>query len=188
MRTSAGLWEIGLSGKMRIQIRPPRFMCRVIARRAASICRAVKRPRPTALSPYSPKLTLAPRVAIPLLRPFCCLRYFVLAGCCIFCSWLYCLSCRRGGRLLSRRVRVPGAFAFGGVRIEADLGRFGGLPGCTPAFRLSPGGRHLRGTCGAWLITSPYYFTLEHPDLNSNHTVRRLGLRNPIIQIRAQSM
>src|SRR3954451_20816390 len=81
MRTSAGLRDIGLSGNMRIQMRPPRLMWRVIARRAASIWRAVRRPRPMAFSPYSPKETFAPRVATPLLRPFCSLRYFLLAGC-----------------------------------------------------------------------------------------------------------
>src|SRR3954470_24986871 len=87
MRTSAGLREIGLSGKMRIQTRPPRLMWRVIARRAASIWRAVRRPRPIAFRPYSPKETFAPRVAIPLLRPFCSLRYFLLAGCSISHPW-----------------------------------------------------------------------------------------------------
>src|ERR1700737_688875 len=87
MRTSAGFCDIGFSGKMRIQIRPPRLMWRVIARRAASIWRAVNRPRPTAFRPYSPKLTLAPTAATPLLRPFCSLRYFLLAGCSIFHSW-----------------------------------------------------------------------------------------------------
>src|SRR5687767_3741294 len=95
MRTSAGLVEIGLSGKIRIQMRPPRLMWRVIARRAASIWRAVRRPRPMALSPYSPKDTLAPLVATPLLRPFCSLRYFLLAGCSMFHS------------------RFPGGFLFG---------------------------------------------------------------------------
>src|SRR5438105_5853522 len=83
MRTSAGFLEIGLSGKMRIQTRPPRLIWRVIARRAASIWRAVRRPRVVALRPNSPKETLAPRVATPLLRPFCSLRYFLLAGCSI---------------------------------------------------------------------------------------------------------
>src|SRR3989337_1768957 len=70
---------------MRIQIRPPRLMWRVMARRAASIWRAVKRPRAIAFRPNSPKLTLLPRVAMPVLRPFCSLRYFLLAG----CSMLY---------------------------------------------------------------------------------------------------
>src|SRR3954462_4331559 len=81
MRTSAGFCEIGLSGEMRIQMRPPRLMWRVMARRAASIWRAVSRPRPIAFRPYSPKLTLLPRVALPVLRPFCSLRYLRLAGC-----------------------------------------------------------------------------------------------------------
>src|SRR4030066_642680 len=88
MRTSAGFLEIGLSGKIRIQIRPPRLMWRVIARRAASIWRAVKRPRATAFRPNSPKLTWLPRVAMPVLRPFCSLRYFLLAGCSMLCSRL----------------------------------------------------------------------------------------------------
>src|SRR5947208_1955077 len=77
---------------MRIQMRPPRLMWRVIARRAASICRAVSRPRPTAFRPKSPKLTLAPTVATPLFRPFCSLRYLRLAGCSILRSCV-------GGRL-----------------------------------------------------------------------------------------
>src|SRR5512135_1429385 len=59
-----------------------------MARRAASIWRAVKRPRPTALRPNSPKLTLLPRVATPVLRPFCSLRYFLLAGCSMLSSRL----------------------------------------------------------------------------------------------------
>src|SRR4030067_2748264 len=87
MRTSAGFLEIGLSGKIRIHIRPPRLIGRVMARRAASIWRAVKRPRPTAFRPKSPNLTLAPRVARPVLRPFCSLRNFLLAGCSMFHSW-----------------------------------------------------------------------------------------------------
>src|SRR5512144_2450662 len=99
MRTSAGFCEIGLSGKMRIQTRPPRLIWRVIARRAASIWRAVSRPRPTALRPYSPKLTLLPTVATPLLRPFCSLRYFLLAGCSILRSW------RRAARRTLRHFR-----------------------------------------------------------------------------------
>src|SRR5215468_7131881 len=106
MRTSAGFWEIGLSGKMRIQMRPPRLMWRVIARRAASIWRAVSRPRPVALSPYSPKLTLAPTVATPLLRPFCSLRYFLLAGCSILSSRSCAARPLRRFRRRSRRCRL----------------------------------------------------------------------------------
>ncbi|MNC93098.1 hypothetical protein D3C83_96510 [compost metagenome] len=63
MRTSRGFLLIGLSGNMRIQTLPPRFIARLIARRAASICLAVICPREVALSPNSPKLTLLPLVA-----------------------------------------------------------------------------------------------------------------------------
>src|SRR5262245_59250356 len=65
IRTSAGFWLTGLSGKMRIQMRPPRFTWRVIARLPASIWRAVSRPRVVAFRPHSPKLTFVPRVATP---------------------------------------------------------------------------------------------------------------------------
>ena len=41
MRVSAGFLVTGLSGKTRIQILPPRLTERVMARRAASICRLV---------------------------------------------------------------------------------------------------------------------------------------------------
>src|SRR6476620_11736271 len=114
MRTSAGLDEIGLSGNTRIQMRPPRLMWRDIARRAASSWRAVRRPRVVALRPYSPKDTLAPRVATPVLRPFCCLRYFVLAGCSIELFLLFAFRLLELlGRLLHRGLRrrrvLPGA-------------------------------------------------------------------------------
>src|SRR6185503_10703688 len=102
IRTSAGFFETGLSGKMRIQMRPPRLMWRVIARRAASICRDVRRPRSVALRPYSPKLTLLPTVATPLLRPFCSFRYFLLAGCSILRSCSCAFLARRAPRALRR--------------------------------------------------------------------------------------
>ncbi len=51
MRTSAGLVDTGTSGKMRIHTRPVRFIARVMARRAASICRAVIRSGSSAFSP-----------------------------------------------------------------------------------------------------------------------------------------
>src|SRR5438093_4720165 len=74
-----------------------------MARRAASIWRAVRRPRPVAFSPYSPKLTLLPTVATPLLRPFCSLRYFRLAGCNIL------RSCSLARRTLGRFGRRGGS-------------------------------------------------------------------------------
>ena len=51
MRVSAGFFVTGLSGKMLIQTFPPRRMCRVIATRAASICRLVIQPGSSASRP-----------------------------------------------------------------------------------------------------------------------------------------
>ena len=51
MRTSAGLDDTGTSGNTRIHSRPCRFMWRVIARRAASIWRAVIRSGSIAFRP-----------------------------------------------------------------------------------------------------------------------------------------
>src|SRR6202047_3278307 len=66
---------------MRIQTRPARFMWRVMARRAASIWRAVSRSGSIALRPNWPKLSVAPLVATPLIRPLCALRNLVRLGC-----------------------------------------------------------------------------------------------------------
>ena len=81
--TSRGFLVIGLSGKTRIHIFPCRFTYLVMARRAASICRAVKAPRSIDFKPYSPKLTVLARCAKPRFRPLCCLRNLVLLGCSI---------------------------------------------------------------------------------------------------------
>ena len=51
MRTSAGFLDTGTSGKMRIQTRPARFIWRVMARRAASISRALRRSGSSAFRP-----------------------------------------------------------------------------------------------------------------------------------------
>src|SRR3954466_10333642 len=96
MRTSAGFCEIGFLGEMGAPIpppplawrrgAPPRWRWGERARRAASIWRAVRRPRSVAFRPKSPNDTFAPRVATPVLRPFCSLRYFLRAGCSILYS------------------------------------------------------------------------------------------------------
>src|SRR5258706_542978 len=80
IRVSAGFLVMGLSGKTRIQIFPPRFTKRVIATREASICLPVIQAGSSAFSPYSPKEISAPRVATPDIRPRCCLRYFIRFG------------------------------------------------------------------------------------------------------------
>src|SRR6202030_3942867 len=66
---------------MRIHTRPARFIWRVMARRAASIWRAVSRSGSIALRPNWPKLSVAPLVATPLIRPLCALRNLVRLGC-----------------------------------------------------------------------------------------------------------
>src|SRR6202034_962518 len=81
MRTSIGFFDTGTSGKTRIQTRPARFMLRVSARRAASICRAAIRSRSIALSQNCPNASVAPLVASPWMRPLCALRNFVRFGC-----------------------------------------------------------------------------------------------------------
>src|SRR5215813_10645490 len=81
MRTSAGFFETGTSGNTRIQTRPARFMWRVSARRAASICRAVTRSGSIAFRPYWPNDNVAPEVAVPWTRPLCAFRNFVFLGC-----------------------------------------------------------------------------------------------------------
>src|SRR5262245_19421151 len=80
MRVSAGFLVMGLSGKIRIHTLPPRFTWRVIAIRAASICRDVSRPVSSAFRPKSPKASVEPRYALPRMRPFCCLRCLTFFG------------------------------------------------------------------------------------------------------------
>src|SRR4051812_49206995 len=87
MRTSIGFFDTGTSGKMRIHTRPARFMWRVIARRAASIWRAVTRSGSIAFSPYSPKFRIVPPFALPWMRPLWALRNLVRFGCSIVVLW-----------------------------------------------------------------------------------------------------
>src|SRR5205085_10187772 len=80
IRVSAGLAVTDLSGKMLIQTLPPRLILRVIAIRAASICRLVTQPDSSAFRPYSPNCTRVPPFDRPARRPRCGLRYFVRLG------------------------------------------------------------------------------------------------------------
>src|SRR5260370_31585883 len=80
MRVSAGFFVSGLSGNTRIQILPPRFTKRVMATRLASICRSVIQPGSSTFRPKSPKDSVLPRQALPVMRPRCCLRYFTFFG------------------------------------------------------------------------------------------------------------
>src|SRR5665213_1620540 len=83
-----------------------------MARRAASISRAVMRARLVDFRPNSPKATELPRWARPVLRPLNCLRYLVRLGCSMI------VLCRRllsGCRLVGAASRYRGRGAsFGG--------------------------------------------------------------------------
>jgi hypothetical protein len=80
MRVSAGFFVTGLSGKIRIQTRPSRFIIRVSVTRAASIWRWVIHPGSSAFSPKSPKATDDPRMAFPRIRPRWAFLYLTLFG------------------------------------------------------------------------------------------------------------
>src|ERR1019366_7656663 len=80
MRVSAGFWVTGRSGKTRIHTLPPRLTWRVMAIRAASIWRAVIQAGSSAWIPKSPKVTSLPPLALPDMRPRCCLRCLTLRG------------------------------------------------------------------------------------------------------------
>src|SRR5580698_2903860 len=67
-----------------------------MARRAASISRAVMRARSVAFRPYSPNATELPRCALPEIFPLNCLRNLVRFGC-IMCRYLHSTLRGRGG-------------------------------------------------------------------------------------------
>src|SRR5580704_3633628 len=56
-----------------------------MARRAASISRAVMRQRSVAFRPNSPNATVLPRCALPEILPLNCLRNLVRFGCIMLC-------------------------------------------------------------------------------------------------------
>src|SRR5437763_9446131 len=80
IRVSGGREVTDLSGKIRIQSLPLRFMFRVSATRAASIWVFVIQARSNVCSPNSPKSIRRLREAVPLRLPRCDLRYFTRFG------------------------------------------------------------------------------------------------------------
>src|SRR5216684_492386 len=80
IRVSCGFFVIGLSGNTRTQIFPPRLINRVMATRAASICRSVNQHGSSARRPYCPNEMSEPRHALPAMRPRCCFRYLTFLG------------------------------------------------------------------------------------------------------------
>src|SRR5437762_9515920 len=80
IRVSGGRAVTDLSGKIRIQSLPLRFMLRVNATRAASICVFVSQARSSVCKPNSPKSIRRLREAVPLRLPRWDLRYFTRFG------------------------------------------------------------------------------------------------------------
>src|SRR2546423_12706625 len=80
IRVSGGRDVTGLSGKVRNHNLPLRFMLRVNATRAASICVLVIQARSRVCNPNSPKSIRRLREAVPLRLPRWDLRYFTRLG------------------------------------------------------------------------------------------------------------
>jgi hypothetical protein len=185
-------------------MRPPRFTWREMARRAASIWRAVRRPRSVAFRPKSPNDTLAPRVAMPVLRPFCSLRNFLRAGCSIAYSPLLPVpgaatlrtrltagpfgarrrrprpACRRhrpGAAALARRAdhRDPGADHDGGRR-----GARTSPDGADGAPSSAAGRRQGRGFARGQAVAA------VDPALDADDAVRGLGFREAVVDVGLQ--
>src|SRR6266705_2456161 len=80
IRVSGGRAVTDLAGKIRIHNLPLRFMLRVRATRAASICVFVIQARSSVCNPNSPKSIRRLREAVPLRLPRWDLRYFTRLG------------------------------------------------------------------------------------------------------------
>src|SRR5581483_471065 len=160
MRTSAGFLVTGTSGKTRIQTRPARFMARVMARRAASIWRAVRRSGSMALRPNEPKLSNVPPLALPWMRPLKALRYFVRAG------------CSMGGVLLPSGLGRF-ALALAGPAVAAAIAAVA-APSAAALLRLDGS---LLGRHRVVLHDLPF----EDPHLHADHAVG--GLRQAVAEV-----
>src|SRR5947209_13998265 len=116
IRVSAGFLVIGLSGNRRIHTLPPRFIDRVMATRAASICRSVIHAHSSAFNPNSPKAIDDPRHALPAMRPRCCFLYFTFFGIIMAFGPQSLLFLASAFRRL-----IPGRFGFRRPRRRARL-------------------------------------------------------------------
>ena len=103
MRVSAGFFVTGRCGNTLIHTLPPRRMRRLIAIRAASICRFVIHAGSSALSPYWPKCTSVLPRDNPARRPRWCLRCLTRLGRSIAYD-----PCPDGGRSAGRTARHGG--------------------------------------------------------------------------------
>src|SRR5688572_18100959 len=167
---SAGFLVNGLSGKMRIQIFPPRRMWRVIAIRAASICLLVIHAGSSAWMPYSPKSNLAPPFAMPFMRPratFRCLtRLGINIG--VHLRWCFDSWCFDGRRRNSRACCHWGRSGLSRCCVR--------LPP-RPALAL----RRERLLCHTKLIRQ--HFALVNPNPHADYTIGRLCLGLAVVDV-----
>src|ERR1700759_4691949 len=147
---------------MLIHTLPPRRMCRVMAIRAASICRLVTYACSSAWIPYSPKFTWVPPVALPVRCGRCCFLCLTLRGMSMSSA-------------LRARARTRG---LGGPAPPLRLTRrtLRPLLGCGPQcgrLGLTPGpaGRRL---------------ALVDPDLHPDPAEGGAGLVEAVVDVRAQ--
>src|SRR5580698_943300 len=159
IRVSAGFLVIGLSGNKRIHTLPPRLMERVMATRAASICRSVIQAHSSAFKPKSPKEMDDPRQALPHMRPRCCFLYLTFFGIimAVLLSNPYSLSAgfsAAGGAGASTFVTgvsaAGGASALASCFHEGDCGDINGGRIGAPV-RAAGRGRSAGGAC----VTGP---------------------------------
>src|SRR5574343_149825 len=140
-----------------------------MARRAASIWRAVRRPRPMALRPHSPKETFVPRVARPSLRPLCSLRNLRRLGCNMLSTYLSSALGRVSTLYLLHRAGTR-LVAFGLTRIATRTAII-----CRRLFNRR-------------LLVTIKQVTLVDPDLNTNDAVRGQSFRGCIVDISTQGV
>src|ERR1700759_2741988 len=147
---------------MLIHTLPPRRMCRVMAIRAASICRLVTYPCSSPWIPYSPKFPWVPPVALPVRCGRCCFLCLTLRGMSMSSALL-------------ARARTSG---LGGPAPPLRLTRrtlrplLGRGPQCGRLCLTSgPAGRRL---------------ALVDPDLHADPAERRAGLVEAVVDVRAQ--
>src|SRR6185437_4884833 len=131
---------------------------RAIARRAASISRAVIRARLVAFRPNSPKETSAPRCARPALRPLNCLRYLVRFG------WSMVAYALRSG------LRRSGSFGRCGCRA------------CSRRLGIALGRCRLRD------LGLVKHFAFEDPHFHADDSVRGAGLRQAVVDVSTEGV
>src|SRR6266852_7116695 len=147
---------------MLIHTFPPRRMCRVMAIRAASICRLVTYACSSAWIPNSPKFTWVPPEALPVRCGRCCFLCLTLRGMSI-ASALLARGCRVGSAPAPAR----------GLRLARALGPLLGRGPQRGLLCLAPGpaGRRLAAV---------------DPDLHADPAEGGAGLVEAVVNVRAQ--